>query len=123
MRKRLTLLAGMGAGYVLGAKAGRARYEQIMTAARSFLDKPAVQETAGVLQGQVTDIAGTAKKVVTEKVQSKVGGQQTNPEPPASTVDLTYSPPVNTTSTYGTGTGSPGTVPGPDMPDPTGPVH
>jgi len=44
----LTLAAGLGAGYVLGARAGREKYEQIAAAARRISDRPAVvpaQET------------------------------------------------------------------------------
>lgn len=37
------LLVGFGIGYVLGAKAGRERYEQIKQAWQGFLGNPAVQ--------------------------------------------------------------------------------
>src|SRR5919112_4600621 len=42
---RLTLGLGLGVGYVLGARAGRARYEQIKTAAAGFMERPEVQQT------------------------------------------------------------------------------
>ena len=45
MRTKVTFLVGFAAGYVLGSRAGRARYEQIRQAARSFLDSPAVAST------------------------------------------------------------------------------
>ena len=46
MRTKVTFLAGFATGYVLGSRAGRARYEQIRQAARSFMANPAVQSTA-----------------------------------------------------------------------------
>jgi hypothetical protein len=43
MRFKTGLLIGLGAGYVLGAKAGRERYQQIMDATRAFMENPGVQ--------------------------------------------------------------------------------
>ncbi len=43
MRFKTGMLLGFGAGYVLGAKAGRERYQQIVEATRAFLDNPGVQ--------------------------------------------------------------------------------
>lgn len=42
--KKLTLLAAFGGGYVLGAKAGRERYEQIKHTAARVKDDPRVQQ-------------------------------------------------------------------------------
>ena len=39
--RKLTIVVALGVGYVLGAKAGRTRYEQIRSAARQA---PAVKE-------------------------------------------------------------------------------
>ena len=44
MAGKLTLLAGFGAGYVLGARAGRDRYDQIVGKARGVWEDPRVQE-------------------------------------------------------------------------------
>ena len=44
---KLSLGLGFGLGYVLGARAGRARYEEIKKAAAGFLQRPDVQETLG----------------------------------------------------------------------------
>jgi hypothetical protein len=41
---RLSLGLGFGVGYVLGARAGRARYEQIRQAAAGFMERPEVQQ-------------------------------------------------------------------------------
>lgn len=44
---KLSLGLGLGVGYVLGARAGRARYEEIKKAAAGFLQRPDVQEALG----------------------------------------------------------------------------
>lgn len=54
MIRKLTLLAGFGAGYVLGAKAGTQRYDQIVTTARQLAGKPVVRE----VRSNLTDAAG-----------------------------------------------------------------
>lgn len=61
MRTKATFLAGFATGYVLGAKAGRARYEQIREAARSFMANPAVASTASTLQHQAGEALHTAR--------------------------------------------------------------
>lgn len=38
------LVIGVGLGYVLGAKAGRERYEQIVTTFNDMTDRPEVQD-------------------------------------------------------------------------------
>lgn len=78
MRYKVTFLAGFAAGYVLGAKAGRKRYDMITDGFRRLVDSPAVQETAGVLQAQASGAFASAKNTVTAKVSetvsSRVGG-------------------------------------------------
>ncbi|WP_448642631.1 hypothetical protein [Geodermatophilus sp. URMC 63] len=44
---KVTLGIGLGIGYVLGARAGRDRYQQIVQAAQGFLRRPEVQQTVG----------------------------------------------------------------------------
>jgi len=63
MRKTTALLAG-GIGYVLGARAGRERYEQIRNFALRVKDNPTVQHTAS----QAADLAKEAAPVVKDKV-------------------------------------------------------
>lgn len=41
---KLSLGLGLGVGYVLGAQAGRARYEQIKQAAAKVMERPDVQQ-------------------------------------------------------------------------------
>lgn len=63
MKKLTAMLAG-GVGYVLGARAGRQRYEQLRGAAMKVKNNPKVQETAR----QAADSAKEAAPVVKEKV-------------------------------------------------------
>ncbi|MBA2768635.1 MAG: YtxH domain-containing protein [Sporichthyaceae bacterium] len=70
MRTKATFLAGFATGYVLGARAGRARYEQIRQAARAFASNPAVQSTTTALQHQATDVLVTAKDKATTSLGS-----------------------------------------------------
>ncbi len=48
---RPSLILGMGVSYVLGAKAGRQRYEQIQRAWRRATDSPAFQDATDKVRG------------------------------------------------------------------------
>ena len=52
---KLSFLAGFGAGYVLGSKAGRERYEQIRRGWEQAKDDPRLQSLAGVAQAKADD--------------------------------------------------------------------
>ncbi|SFB28554.1 hypothetical protein SAMN05216266_107245 [Amycolatopsis marina] len=51
-------LLGAAVGYVLGARAGRGRYEQIVRNYRRITDHPAVQGAAGVARAKVGEKLG-----------------------------------------------------------------
>ena len=51
-------LLGAAVGYVFGAKAGRARYEQIVRTYRKVADHPMVQGAAGVVRAKVGEKVG-----------------------------------------------------------------
>ena len=72
MRTKATFLVGFAAGYVLGAKAGRARYEQIREAARSFMSNPAVASTASTLQHQGGEVLVSAKARAASPLSGKL---------------------------------------------------
>ena len=57
---KLSFLAGFGAGYVLGARAGRERYEQIASKAQGVWRDPRVQEKADQAQHLVKEKASEA---------------------------------------------------------------
>ena len=52
---KLSFLAGFGAGYVLGSRAGRERYEQIRRGWEQAKDDPRLQSIAGVAQAKADD--------------------------------------------------------------------
>jgi len=62
--RRLSFLAGLGMGYVLGARAGHERYDAIASQARRFADRPVVQEAAGLISAQVTALGRRATDTV-----------------------------------------------------------
>ena len=77
MRYRLVFFTGLGIGFVLGARAGRERYEQLRKLARKTWDSPAVQQAAGALQAQATTYAKAAGSKVADgagAARAKVGG-------------------------------------------------
>ena len=67
---RISFLGGLAIGYVLGAQAGRERYEQLKQLARKAAESPAMQQTAGALQAQATATAKTAKDKAVTGVRS-----------------------------------------------------
>ena len=68
MRYKLTFAVGFAAGYTLGAKAGRERYEQISRVMRGLSENPAFQSAAGVLQAQAGSLVGHARQAVVDKL-------------------------------------------------------
>jgi len=74
MRYRVTFAAGLAAGFVIGARAGRERYEQIKKMARRAADHPAVQQAAGAAAAQASGLAKTARAKVTDQVQQHASG-------------------------------------------------
>ncbi|MCW2829489.1 MAG: hypothetical protein JWP31_181 [Aeromicrobium sp.] len=65
--KKLTLLTAFGGGYVLGAKAGRARYEQISQIAQQVMQNPRVKQATS----QAEDLLREAATKVTEDQRVK----------------------------------------------------
>jgi hypothetical protein len=65
---KLSFLLGAAVGYVLGARAGRERYESIVRLGRKVAGSQTVQSTAGVLQAQVDDLRHRATGVVTNRL-------------------------------------------------------
>jgi hypothetical protein len=74
MRNRAMFIGGLAVGFVLGARAGRERYEQMKTLARRATDNPAVQQAAGAAAAQATGLAKTASNKVADKVQQRAPG-------------------------------------------------
>ncbi len=66
--KKMQLLAAAAVGYVLGARAGRERYEQIKTGAQKVARDPRVQSASQKAQGAVASQAAHAAEVAKDKV-------------------------------------------------------
>jgi len=64
MRYRIVFMTGVAVGFLLGARAGRERYEQIMRLARRAADNPSVQQAAAAAQAQAAGFAQTARERV-----------------------------------------------------------
>ena len=89
------MLVSGGIGYVLGARAGRERYEQIRTAALKVKGNPTVQATASKAADAAKEAAPVVKdKVVgaadsaTQKVQSTTTSQTSPTDTTASGAPL-----------------------------------
>ncbi|MGK5674399.1 hypothetical protein ACSNOB_16355 [Micromonospora sp. URMC 106] len=74
MRGKIMFLGGLAAGFVLGARAGREKYEELVIRGRKVLDHPTVQEAAGVAQAQATRLYSEGKdKLGQSKLGEKLG--------------------------------------------------
>ncbi len=127
MFKKLTLAAAAGAGYVLGAKAGKERYRQIEAKFREIAGMPAVQNATASVKETASGVADTAKATVSEKASavtdkakevkgSSTGkgdqdvvvdlgtGANTGATAPITTPTTPATPPRTTPPTTGTGT-------------------
>lgn len=80
MGRKLSLLIGFGAGYVLGARAGRERYDQIAGKAQELWRNPRVQEKAGQAQHLAQDKASQAAEAVKDTVTEKVASATSHGE-------------------------------------------
>ncbi|GIG92684.1 hypothetical protein [Plantactinospora endophytica] len=79
MRGKLWFVGGLAVGFVLGARAGRERYEELVLKGRKVLDHPTVQEAAGVAQAQASRLYSEGKDRLShtrlgEKLGTGTGG-------------------------------------------------
>ncbi len=73
MRGKLMFITGLAAGFVLGSRAGREKYEEIAANARKVWQHPTVQEAAGVAQQQANKLYSEGKdKISSSKLGEKV---------------------------------------------------
>jgi hypothetical protein len=73
MRYRLTFIAGLACGFVLGTRAGRERYEQMKKAAQRLSQNPAVRNATESAAHTGREFAGKAYHSVSERVGDRVG--------------------------------------------------
>jgi hypothetical protein len=82
MRGKLTFAAGAAVGFVLGTRAGRERYDDIVRTARKLLDSPSVHEAAGVVQSQATKLYARGKDTLnssglSDRLRHPINGSHT----------------------------------------------
>lgn len=80
MMNKLGILLGAGVGYVLGARAGRDRYDQMARAATKLWRDPRVQEAVSQAQdvaADAADRAGHSAKDTLHGVTDKLHGTDT----------------------------------------------
>ena len=69
MSGKLWLAGGLAAGYVLGTKAGRQRYDQLMQTVNKVKSDPAVQSAIETVQNQAGRFYANGRAAVTEKLE------------------------------------------------------
>ena len=109
MRGKLWFLGGLAAGFVLGARAGREKYEEIVATARKVREHPTVQEARGVVQEQASKLATTGKEKLSNSklAETKVGQTLLSSSEPETTLATTST--GTRTSSNSTGTSTSGT--------------
>lgn len=77
---KLMLLVAAGAGYVLGARAGRERYDEIADRANKLWTDPRVQEKVEEVKAKAPEVAqkvGDQAKHAAEDLKAKATGKET----------------------------------------------
>jgi hypothetical protein len=88
MRGKLMFISGLAAGFVLGSRAGREKYEEIAANARKVWQHPTVQEAAGVAQQQANKLYSEGK----DKISSSKLGEKLSTGSTSSTDDALTAP-------------------------------
>ncbi len=81
MKGKILLVVGLGVGYVLGARAGRQRYEEIKRAAGNLWHDPRVQKQVHQAEEFVKDKAPEVAEFISDgakKVVSQVSGSKSS---------------------------------------------
>jgi GLTT repeat (6 copies) len=102
---KVTLGLGFGVGYVLGARAGKDRYQQIVQAAQGFLGRPEVQQTIE----KARDAAPAPLQGSIDKLTEAASGGQSSQSSSGGTAGAgTSSPGTSSPGTSSPGIASPG---------------
>ena len=77
MRGKLGIAIGLAAGYVLGTRAGRERYQQLTASAKRLADDPSVKR----LQEELNGLFGSTRQRVVDSTSTTVQrvGEQAKP--------------------------------------------
>ncbi len=106
MRGKLMFISGLAAGFVLGSRAGREKYEEIRANAKKVWEHPTVQEAAGVAQAQANKLYTEGKdKIGSSKIGEKInsGSSSTSDSSltaPSDSLAGSNSSTTSTTTTY-----------------------
>ena len=68
MRYRATFIVGFAVGYIVGARAGRERYEQIKQAGQKVAESPAVRKATQAAGQKATELTKVAKDQAATRV-------------------------------------------------------
>ena len=98
MRGKLMFITGLAAGFVLGSRAGREKYEEITANAKKVWEHPTVQEAAGVAQAQANKLYTEGKDKIN---QSKLGEKLQSASTTSGTSGSTSSDSTLTSTTSG----------------------
>ena len=102
MRGKLMFITGLAAGFVLGSRAGREKYEEIAANAKKVWEHPTVQEAAGVAQAQANKLYSEGKDKLN---QSKLGEKLHSASSSSTSTDSTTSD-LSTSSVSSNSTGT-----------------
>ena|SRR3712207_5162643 len=72
MKSKAAFIVGTGLGYVLGARAGRQRFEKIAAVSRRAWQDPRVQSKVSDLESRAADLARTEAAALKDKVTGTV---------------------------------------------------
>lgn len=83
MKGKLLFVVGLGAGYVLGTRAGRERYEQIARAADKIWNQPTVQKGVDTVKDFASEKLGDVSDTVLDNVKQFIGNQTSKGRTPS----------------------------------------
>ncbi|MDG4772266.1 hypothetical protein [Solwaraspora sp. WMMD792] len=116
MRGKLWFIGGVAVGFVLGARAGREKYDELVLNARKVMDHPTVQEAAGVAQAQANRIYAEGRERLSHtRLGERLNGHDHLTTPDSSLADAgmgTASSPGSTGATTAGSKPGKGTGPG-----------
>ncbi|BDA64567.1 YtxH domain-containing protein [Actinomyces capricornis] len=92
MAGKIPFIIGLGAGYVLGTRAGRAQYERIKATASRVAEQPYVRQKVDAASARVGQAVRAQGEAVTEKVadavKERLFGSPSRSAAPASPVQV-----------------------------------
>ncbi|MFY1698822.1 hypothetical protein [Solwaraspora sp. WMMA2101] len=107
MRGKLWFIGGVAVGFVLGTRAGREKYDELVLNARKVMDHPTVQEAAGVAQAQANRLYAEGRERLSHtRLGEKLNGHDHTADPSAHTDSLSSAGVTSGAAASGGTTGS-----------------